>query len=251
MIKTKRPIIFMDLETSGTDVQNDRIVEISFVKYQNGEKEIKTRRINPGIPIPKEAQDVHGISDDDVKNCPSFFQVAKSLYDYIQGCDIAGFNSNRFDVPMLYNEFQHAGIDWDYSDVNFIDVGNLFKILNPRTLSAAVLHYLGREHEDAHGAEADTIGTLEVLEKMLETEDIPKEVEELALFSNYDMPILDISGKFSTNKDGEIIFNFGKYRGEPANEHLDFVLWMRTKDFPTDTLRICQRIIAMDNLPFE
>lgn len=230
-------------------MQNDRIVEICIIKrHADGSKETKTRRLNPTIPIPDGASEVHGIYDKDVKNEPTFKQVAKGIHDFIQGCDIAGFNSNAFDAPMLYAEFTRSGIDWDYKQHRFIDVGNIFKRLYPRTLEAAVEMFLGRKHDGAHGAEPDTIATMEVFDFFVNdtsySEELPKDIEELELYCNYDKPILDISGKFTTDKDGTIIFNFGKYKGEPAYEHIDFLEWMVYKaNFPKDTNDIAIKII--------
>lgn len=243
------PIIFFDLETTGVDTQRDRIVEICVIKRQaDGQLETKTRRLNPTIPIPAGASEVHGIYDDDVKNEPTFKQIAKGIHDFIQGCDIAGFNSNAFDVPMLYAEFTRAGIDWDYKQHRFLDVGNMFKRLYPRSLEAAVEMFLGRKHDGAHGAEPDTIATMEVFDFFVNDTsfdaELPKNMNELELYCNYDKPILDVSGKFTTDKDGTIIFNFGKHKGEPASNHIDFLKWMLHKaNFANDTNKIITQIL--------
>lgn len=240
-----KPIIFFDLETTGVDTQEDRIVEICIIKrHPDGQTETKFRRINPTIPIPEGASEVHGIYDKDVENEPTFNQLAKGIHDFIQGCDIAGFNSNAFDVPLLYSEFSRAGIDWDYKQHRFLDVGNMFKRLYPRSLEAAVKNFLGREHDGAHSAELDTIATMEVFDFFTSNAELPKEIDELELYCNYDKPILDLGGKFTTDKDGTILLNFGKYRGEPANEHIDFLEWMVYKaNFPKDTNDIAIKII--------
>lgn len=249
-IDIKKPIVFFDLETTGTDRENDRIVEICMIKvHVDGDKEVRTRRLNPGIYIPIGASDVHGITDDMVKDEPLFAKIAKGVLEFINGSDIAGFNSNAFDIPMLYNEFLRAGIEWDYHDHMFIDVGNIFKRLYPRTLEAAVKKFLKREHDGAHGAESDTNATMEVFEALMSIhgsdEELPKDIDGLNYYSNYDKPILDISGKFTLDDDGEtIIFNFGKHRGEPAKDYPSFLNWMVTRaNFSPDTNKIALQIL--------
>jgi DNA polymerase-3 subunit epsilon len=245
MLKLKRPIIFFDLETTGTDVQNDRIVEIALIRLSpDGQKYTDSFLVNPGIPIPLEATEVHGITNDYVANAPKFVQIAKTLHTVFAGCDIAGFNSNRFDVPLLYNEFERAGIDWDLSDVNLIDVGNLFKIQEPRTLEAAYRFYVGESLDDAHSAFVDTEATVSVFEKMLvKYEDIPTDIDELAVYSNFGKKRLGISGHFTYNDSDEIVFNFGKYKDEPITRHLDYLEWMHRSDFPADTKKIIRSIL--------
>ena len=155
-LNLKRPIIFFDLETTGIDTAKDRIVEISMVKINpDGERTVKTRRINPGMHIPAEATAIHGITDDDVKECPSFAQIARSLAQFIEGCDFGGFNSNRFDLPMLVEEFMRAGVEVDFRRRKFIDVQNIFHKLEQRTLIAAYKFYCDKDLTDAHSAEAD------------------------------------------------------------------------------------------------
>lgn len=164
-LNLQRPLVFFDLETTGVQITRDRIVEISIVKvHPDGERETKTRRINPGIPIPPEATAVHGISDEDVADCPTFAQVARSLYTWLEGCDIAGFNSNRFDVPMLIEEFLRAGVAINFDDRYFVDVQTIFHKMERRTLEAAYKFYCNKTLENAHSAEADTLATVEVLE---------------------------------------------------------------------------------------
>lgn len=246
MLEFNRPIVFFDIESTGLSTTDDRIVEISVHKVGiDGEAESKTRRVNPGIPISPQATEVHGITDEDVKDMPPFNKIAKSLHDLIQGCDIGGFNSNRFDCPMLYNEFRRAGINWNYKQHHFIDVGNIFKIMEPRTLEAAVKFYLNREHDGAHGAAADTQATAEVFFHMINKykAELPDTVDQLELFCNYDAPLMDLSGKFTSDKDGTILLNFGKYRGERAEDHPDFLQWIMSKDFPPDTVQVCEHVL--------
>lgn len=249
MLKTDRPIAFLDIESTGVDKQVDRIVELAVVKLTPNMEEgfVMTEKsilLNPEMLIPQSATDIHGISNEDVKDCPTFRQISKSLNEFLNGCDLGGFNSNLFDVPMLNNEFQRAGIKFEYGERRFVDVGNIFKIQNPRTLSAAVEKYLNREHKDAHGALADIKATVEVLFKQLEShEDVPKDIDELALYCNYGKPILDLSGKFSTDVEGNVIFTFGPNFGKKVEDYPDFLRWMLTKDFPSDTMDLAYKLL--------
>ncbi len=245
-IKLDRPIAFIDIEATGTNKEEDRIVELSICKLQpNMDREIKSMRINPTIPIPAAATAIHGIRDEDVKGCNTFAQVSMSLHDHLEGCDIGGFNSNHYDVPLLFKEFARAGIYWDYTKFKMIDAGTMFKIQEPRTLTAAVKFYLNEDLQGAHGAEADIKATVDVfLAQLGRYPDLPKTVEELHLYCNYGKPFLDLSGKFSLNENNVIIFNFGKHKGEPAADHLDFVDWMYHRaNFPPDTNAICKQLL--------
>ncbi len=242
----ERPICFVDLETTGTKTDQDRIVQISICKvFPDWSKEVKTHYVNPGTPIPKEASDVHGIMDETVKDKPLFKSIAKGLLKYIDGCDIGGFKSNGFDVPMLYYEFVRAGIDWDYKKINLVDVGNIYHIKNTRKLSDAYKFYCGKELVGAHDAEADILATVDVfLGQLKEHEDLPGTISELAHFSNYDKEWLDISGKFSRDIDGDIVINFGKNTtGKKAKDNISFLEWMLKNDFPPDTKKIASDVI--------
>lgn len=244
MINLVRPIIFFDLEATGTDRENDRIVEISVLKLElDGSTKTFTTRINPTIPIPAGATEIHHITDNDVKDCKTFAQLAPGLFQSFKGCDLAGFNSNNYDVPLLYNEFLRCGLVLDYKSVNLIDVGNIFKIQEQRTLTAAAKFYCGVDLEDAHSAEADIKATYEVFKAQLEKyPDLPQDVAELAKFTNYGKNILDLSGKFCEDDNGVVLYNFGKNRGKPVKEDLGFLNWMMGKDFAPDTLEIAQKL---------
>lgn len=244
-INLTRPIAFIDIEATGISRESDRIVEISICKlHPNGTREVKTRRINPEIPIPAGATEIHGISDDDVANESTFKDVSKSLLAFIAGCDLGGYNSNSFDFPMLFNEFLRAGIYWNYKVHRFIDAGNIFKIQEQRTLTAAYKFYCGKDLEGAHGAEADINATVDVFLAQLERyEDVPGDIEQLHLFCNYGKPILDLSGKFTYDESNNIIFNFGPKKGLKAEDHLDFVEWMVSRDFPQDTMQVCYQLL--------
>ena len=180
----RNPLGFIDLETTGINIVKDRIVEISYVKvFPNGKEETKTRRINPGMPIPPESTAIHGITDEDVKDCPTFKEIAKSLATQIEGCDLAGYNSNRFDIPMLAEEFLRAGVDIDLNRRKFIDVQTIFHKMEQRTLSAAYKFYCNKSLENAHTAEADTLATYEVLKAQLDR--YPELKNAVAFLSQY------------------------------------------------------------------
>lgn len=245
-LKLSRPIVFLDIESTGLDTQTDRIVELCVCKVSpQNEYTVKTYRYNPGIAIPEAATAIHGITNEDVKDCPAFSQHAKGILAFLEGCDIAGYNSNNYDLPLLYSELTRAGVEWDWRQHHLIDVGNIFKIKEERTLAAATKFYCNRELESAHSAEADVIATAEVFFCQLERyDDMPDEVEALARFSNYDKPMLDMQGKFTTDEDGDVIFTFGKHRGNKAKHHIDFCEWMAYKaTFPKDTVDVAMRVI--------
>lgn len=245
-MKFDRPVVFFDTETTGTDAEKDKIIDISFIKKDGIYTTTRSYRFNPGIPIPESSSKIHGILDIDVADSPRFCQSAHEIFNFIKGCDLAGFNSNRFDVPILYNELLRCGIELDYLSVTLVDVGNLFKIMEPRTLTAAVKFYLQKDHDDAHGSLADTEATHDVFFKMLSKyTELPESVSELAKMANYDKPILDIAGKFSTDDEGDYIFNFGKQRGVKVKDNLSYLDWMLFKsDFGHNTTTVGKKIHA-------
>lgn len=248
-LKLSRPIVFFDLETTGVNITKDRIVEISIIKVSPGQEDnpvVKTRRINPEMHIPEEATAVHHITDEDVADAPVFKQVARSLAEFMRGCDIAGFNSNRFDVPLLNEEFQRAGVDFDFHKARFIDVQTIFHKKEQRTLSAAYKFYCGKELVGAHGAAADTMATFEVLLAQLDHyDDLPDNVEELSKYSSQNNNV-DFMGRLIYDDKGREIINFGKYKGQPATEVLardqGYYSWIMQGDFPSDTKRAFSRI---------
>lgn len=239
-LNLERPLIFFDLETTGTNVTHDRIVEFSYVKvYPDGHDERKARRLNPEMHIPKESSDIHHIYDEDVKDCPTFRQVAKSLLAIFEGCDIAGFNSNKFDVPLLIEEFDRAGLKFDIQGRRFIDVQNIFHKMEQRTLVAAYRFYCGKELTDAHSALADTEATYEVLMSQLERySNLKNDVDALAEFSRNGRS-LDLAGRIVLDDKDRPVFNFGKHRGKPVKEVFrvepSFYSWMMQGDFPKNT----------------
>ncbi len=235
----RRPIVFFDLETTGTNISHDRIVEISIVKVMpDGSEIVKTRRVNPEMPIPAEATAIHHITDDDVKNEPTFKQIAKSLAQLFVGCDIAGFNSNRFDIPLLDQEFQRADVDFDFSKAHFIDVQTIFHKKEPRTLVAAYRYYCGKELEDAHSASADTMATYEVLKAQLE-------VEALSEFASQSRNV-DFVGRLVYDDQKREVINFGKYKGRLAEDVLrtdpGYYAWIMQGDFTKNTKDVFTRI---------
>lgn len=247
-LNLKRPIVFFDLETTGTNITNDRIVEISVVKVMpDGSEIVKTRRINPGCPIPAEATAVHHITDEDVKNEPEFRKVARSLADFFAGCDIAGFNSNRFDIPLLDQEFQRAGVDFDFSKARFVDVQTIFHKKEQRTLVAAYKFYCGKDlGDEAHSAAGDTMATYEVLKAQLDRyEDLPNDIEALSEFSSQNRNV-DFMGRLIYDEQRREVINFGKYKGRLAEEVLKndpgYYSWIMQGDFTKNTKDAFTRI---------
>lgn len=242
-LNLKRPIVFFDLETTGIDVVKDRIVEISIVKIQpNGNKDIKTRRINPGIPIPIQSSEIHGIYDKDIENEPNFKSIAKSLSDFIKGCDFAGYNSNKFDIPLLVEEFLRAGIDVDIKKFNCVDVQTIFHKKEQRTLSAAYMFYCNKVLEGAHSAEADTLATYDILCAQLDRyDDMENDMEFLAEFSKQNNNA-DYAGRIAYDENNEEVFNFGKYKGKRVVDVFTtdsgYYSWIMNGDFPEYTKKV-------------
>lgn len=247
-LNLKNPLVFFDLETTGINISKDRIVEISLLKvHPNGKEEVKTRRINPEMPIPPQATAIHGITDEDVKDCPTFKQVAKSLADILEGCDIAGFNSNRFDVPMLSEEFLRAGVDFDPGKRKFVDVQVIYHRKEPRTLEAAYKFYCDKALDNAHSAEADTRATYEVLKSQLKHyDDLENDIEFLSKeFSSFNDNV-DFAGRMIYDEKGVEVFNFGKHKGKPVAQVLrnepSYYSWMMDGDFPLNTKQALTKI---------
>jgi len=243
----KNPLIFFDLETTGMNVALDRIVEISYLKiYPDQREESKTFRINPTIPIPQEATDIHGISDDDVKDAPTFSEIAKTLINIFEGCDFAGYNSNKFDLPLLAEEFLRAKMDYDLKKRKFIDVQVIFYKKEQRTLSAAYQFYCDKDLTNAHSAEADTRATYEVLQAQLDMySDLQNNVDQLSKYSAHSRSV-DFVGRIVYNDKDEEIFNFGKYKGQTVVSVLakdpSYYSWMMNGDFPLYTKNVLTSI---------
>ncbi len=246
-LKLKNPLIFFDLETTGINISTDRIVEISYLKiYPNGDEESKTIRINPTIPISKEAMEIHGISNEDVKDAPTFGEIAKTLSKTMEGCDLAGYNSNKFDIPLLAEEFIRAEVDIDMKKRKFVDVQVIFHKKEQRTLSAAYKFYCNKELEGAHSAEADTRATYEILNAQLNKySDLPDEIDKLSEYSSHNKNA-DFAGRIVYNEEGEEIFNFGKYKGQKVEDIFKndpaYYSWMINNDFPLFTKKVLTAI---------
>ncbi len=249
----KKPLAFFDLETTGVNIAKDRIIEICILKAMpGGEVAQKTQRINPGGPIPLESSLIHGLYDEDVRDAPPFKSVARTLAQFLDGCDLAGFNSNRFDVPLLVEEFLRANVDFDMKNRRCVDAQRIFHLMEPRNLTAAYKFYCDKDLIGAHGAEADTIATFEVLEAQVQRylgrvakTDTGRDV----VFEN-DMDMLhsltannnvDLAGRIIVNDKGEEVFNFGKHKGLPVLDVLKkepaFYDWILKGEFPLDTKR--------------
>ena len=250
-LNLKNPIVFFDLETTGTNINTDRIVEICYLKvYPNGNEEAKTLRINPEMHIPEASSAVHGIYDADVADCPTFKEVAKNIARDIEGCDLAGFNSNRFDIPVLAEEFLRAGVDIDLNRRKFIDVQTIFHKMEQRTLSAAYKFYCNKSLENAHTAEADTLATYEVLKAQLDRyPDLKNDVAFLSQYSCYSNNV-DFAGRMVYNDKGEEVINFGKYKGRLVTEILKsdpgYYSWIMNGDFPLNTKKMLTEIRLRD-----
>ena len=247
-LNLKNPLVFFDLETTGTNINADRIVEICYLKvYPNGNEESKTLRINPEMHIPEASSAIHGIYDADVADCPTFKDVAKKIADDIEGCDLAGFNSNRFDIPVLAEEFLRAGVDIDLMKHKFVDVQVIYHKLEQRTLSAAYKFYCGKNLEDAHTAEADTRATYEVLKAQLDKypDVLENDITFLSQYSNFNKNV-DFAGRIVYNEQGVEVFNFGKYKGMPVLEVLQrdpgYYSWILQGDFTLNTKNVLTKI---------
>ncbi len=247
-IKLDKPLAFFDLETTGTDVAKDRIVEICIIKMMpDGSRDTYLERLNPTVPIPKTASDIHGISNDDVKHCPTFEYKAQEIYAFLNDCDLAGYNSNRFDIPLLIEEFLRVSEAYELSDRRFVVVQNIFHRMEQRTLVAAYKYYCDKELVNAHSAEADVIATLEVLQAQLEKyPELENDIDFLADFSKGNRRTVDFAGRIAYNENDEEVFNFGKhkdkrvvdvFRKEPSYYH-----WMMNAEFPMYTKQVLSRI---------
>ena len=246
-IKLTKPVVFFDLETTGTSITHDRIVELSYIKvYPDGREESETMRVNPGCHIPAEATAVHHITNADVADAPHFAEIASRVAQIFAGADVAGYNSNRFDVPLLMEECLRAGISLDFTTCRFIDVQTIFHKMEQRTLSAAYMFYCGKTLDDAHSANADTRATYEVLKAQLDRyPSLQNNVEFLSKFSTQNRNV-DLAGRIVYNDRNVEVFNFGKYKGMAVSEVFardpGYYNWMMQGDFPLDTKNIVTRI---------
>jgi len=247
MLKLHKPICFFDLETTGINVGKDRIVEISILKvFPNGNKESKTLRINPGIPISREATAVHGISNEDVANEPSFREIAPQIWEMLKDSDIAGYNSNRFDVPLLAEEFLRNDFDFDLDKHRLVDVQVIFFKKEPRDLSSALKFYCDKTLENAHSAAADVEATYEIFKAQVERyDDLENDIKFLSEYSSQ-RKSADLAGMIGINEQGKEVFNFGKYKGQIVTEVLEkdqgYFGWIQNADFPLYTKKVLTKI---------
>lgn len=246
-LKLYKPLCFFDLETTGTRIDKDRIVEICILKVNpDASRESKTWLVNPEMPISKESSAIHGIYDKDVANAPTFQEIAPKIMEMIAGADLGGFNSNRFDIPLLAEEFLRAGFDFDLSKIKLVDVQTIYHKLEPRNLSAAYNFYCQKTLENAHSAEADVLATFEVLDAQVgHYEDLPNEVAGLSELSFHNR-FADLAGMIHFNEKDEEIFAFGKYKGQVVKEvfqkDLGYYGWLQSADFPLYTKKIFTKI---------
>lgn len=249
-LKLSRPLVFFDLETTGVNIGTDRIVEISYYKvFPNGNAEGKTLRVNPGMPIPAEATAVHGITDEDVRDCPRFEQIAPEIAAVIADSDLAGYNSNYFDVPLLAEELLRAKVNVDLKQKKLVDAFQIFKKNEPRNLTAAYKFYCGKNLEDAHSAQADTMATYEVLLAQLERyPDVPDTVDALDEYTRGQVQFADFAGRIAYDAEGVEIFNFGKHKGLRVRDIFrrdpSYYAWLMNTDFPAYTKQVFTRIYA-------
>jgi DNA polymerase-3 subunit epsilon len=235
----KRPLAVIDLETTGTNVASDRIIEIAIIKvFPDKTTQSKVKRINPGMPIPAGSTAIHGIKDEDVKDAPTFKQAAHELKQFMDNCDLAGYNSNRFDIPLLVEEFLRAEIEFDVSKRKFVDVQRIFHLMEKRTLGAAYKFYCDKTLENAHSAEADALATYEILEAQLgRYEQLQEDIDSLSDFTKEE-DYIDFARRL-VMQGGNEVFNFGKYKGRSVREVLkaepQYYDWMMKADFPLNT----------------
>lgn len=246
-LKLHKPLCIFDLETTGLNISKDRIVEICILKVNpDGSRESKTWLVNPQMPIPKEATEVHGISDEKVKDSPTFKELAPAISEMISGCDLGGFNSNRFDVPLLMEELLRCNMDVDLSKMKLVDAQTIFHKMEPRNLAAAYKFYCEKTLENAHSAEADTLATFEILDaQVAKYEDLSNEIADLSEFSTFNKSA-DLAGFIAYDQDNQEIFTFGKYKGQRVKEvfqrDIGYYGWIQNADFPLYTKKVLTAI---------
>ncbi len=246
-LNLRKPLVILDLETTGVNIASDRIVEFSALKVSpGGAEEWLTLRLNPGIPISPEATRIHGISDADVANEPHFKDVARRIAAFLEGCDLAGFNSMKFDIPILCEEFLRVNVDFNPARHRYVDVQVIFHKKEQRTLSAAYRFYCDMELENAHSSKADTAATYEILKAQLDRyPDLENDIDKLSTFSSFNNNA-DLAGRIIFNEQGQEVFNFGKHKGKPVEqvfrEEPSYYSWMMNGDFPLNTKQVITAI---------
>lgn len=255
-LQLTRPLVFFDLETTGLNIASDRIVELSYYKvFPNGSSEGKTFRVKPTyvmlgqelqMHISDEASAVHGIYDEDLVDCPTFQEIAQEVAKVLEDADLAGYNSNHFDLPLLAEEMMRAGVSIDLKKKKMVDVFTIFQRQEPRNLVAAYRFYCGKDLTNAHSADADTMATYEVLMAQLEKYDIPTDVDGLAEFTSGNLRFADFAGRVAYDAEGKEIFNFGKYKGQRVIDVFrrdpGYHSWIQQGDFPQYTKAVCMRV---------
>lgn len=247
-LKLNRPLCFFDIESTGIDITSARIVEIAVLKISpDGHREMFVKRVNPSVPIPPEASLIHGITDEDVKHEPFFKDITKELLDFFGESDLAGFNSNKYDIPVLVEEFLRCNIEFDFETRRFIDVQTIYHKMEQRNLSAAYKFYCHKNLENAHSAEADILATYEVLEAQIEKyQELESNVASLSEFSKGKNPAVDFANRIVMNEQGEELFNFGKHRGKKVMDVFKiepgYYNWMMNGEFPLYTKKVITQI---------
>jgi DNA polymerase-3 subunit epsilon len=244
--KLVRPLTFLDFETTDKDSKVAKVVEFAFLKVMPDGSELRYQSlVNPGIPIPPESSEVHGITNDTVIDKPTFKELASRIYGFIEDSDLAGYNSNRYDIPILVRELNDAGILLDVSQIEVVDVRNIYTRKEARTLSAAYAFYTGKELDDAHSAMVDVVATKAILEEQFwkYKGDFPSTIEELALYSNFDTKLFDPTGTFY--KDGDIVkFAFGKFKDKPIDTDRSYLVWMLNGTFPESVKQLIRGVLV-------
>lgn len=239
-LQLERPIAFIDLETTGVSLTSDRIVEVAIIKIlPDGTKQVKRKLINPQMPIPPESSEIHGITDEMVKDAPTFKQAGNELKQFIENCDLGGYNSNRFDIPMLMEEFLRSGLEMDLTTRRMVDVQHIFYTMEPRTLTAAYKFFCQKELVDAHSAEADVAATIDVLMAQMERYPQLGNTVDSILSTIGEEKIVDYARRFVFDDKNVEVFNFGKHKGRPVADVLkaepQYYDWMMRGDFPLHT----------------
>jgi DNA polymerase-3 subunit epsilon len=245
-MKSTKPTIFFDLETTGVSTTNDRILQIGAIKlHPDGTEETRNVLLNPTIPIPAGASAVHGVYDDDVKDKPTFRQIAKSLAAWLSGCDLAGYNSDNFDVPMLIEEFQRCGIDFPEADTKFLDVLKIERMVNSHTLGNTYKRYMGEELDGAHDAMIDIYATMKIFQKQLENNpDLPADTAELDKLCQGEFQRVDYAGKLYES-EGQVYWKFGKHKGQLLTETVSYCNWVLGADFPSETKKQIRKVLGI------
>ena len=250
-LNLKKALVFLDLETTGVNIGTDRIIEIALLKIQpGGAQDSKCYKVNPTIPIPAESSKIHGIYDKDVADCPTFSKLAQEIHTFLGGADLAGYNSNKFDIPLLIEEFTRCGVHFELTGRRLVDVQNIFHKMEQRTLTAAYKFYCNKDLINAHSAEADTMATFEILAAQIGKYDALKnDVDFLAEFSSMNKNV-DLAGRIIFNEKGQEIFNFGKYKGRLVQDVFksepSYYDWMMKGDFATNTKTVITQIRLKD-----